>query len=124
MAKPARILLAEDQASVAAPVVKSLTGAGHEVRWVREMRELRKEMVEYSPDLLLLDTTLETDGLEYFQAVRFAPEHPPAGVVILTPEGDVRTKERALQLGAAAVLSKPLDGDAVVAVVGDLLSMI
>jgi DNA-binding response OmpR family regulator len=124
MGVTARILLAEDQASVAAPVVSKLVEAGHEVRWVREMRQLRKQMADVPPDLLLLDTTLDTDGLEYFQAIRFAPEHPRAGVVILTPPGDVRTKERAQQLGAAAVLAKPLDGDAVVAVVGDLLSMI
>ena len=45
-------------------------------------------------------------------------------VVILTPPGDRRTKERAQQLGAAAVLAKPLDDDTVVSVVGDLLSMI
>jgi DNA-binding response OmpR family regulator len=124
MSVPARILLAEDQASVAAPVVSRLTEAGHEVRWVRQMRELRRVMGDNPPDLLLLDTTLDIDGLEYFQAVRFAPEHPRAGVVILTPPGDVRTKERARQLGAAAVLAKPIDGDELVAVVGDLLSMI
>ena len=124
MGTRARILLAEDQASVAAPVVSLLNEAGHEVRWVRQMRELRREMTDHPPDLLLLDTTLDTDGLEYFQAVRFAPEHPPAGVVILTPPDDRRTKERAQQLGAAAVLAKPIDGDTLVAVVGDLLSMI
>ena len=124
MGTRARILLAEDQASVAAPVVSRLNEAGHEVRWVRQMRELRREMADNPPDLLLLDTTLDTDGLEYFQAVRFAAEHPPAGVIVLTPPGDRRTKERAQQLGAAAVLAKPLDGDTVVAVVGDLLSMI
>jgi DNA-binding response OmpR family regulator len=124
MGLPARILLAEDQASVAAPVVGRLTEAGHAVTWVRQMRDLRKAMADAPPDLLLLDTTLDTDGLEYFQALRFAPEHPRAGVVILTPPGDMRTKERAQQLGAAAVLAKPVDGDALVAVVGDLLSMI
>jgi DNA-binding response OmpR family regulator len=124
MGMPARILLAEDQASVAAPVVSRLIAAGHEVKWVREMRELRQQMDDNPPDLLLLDTTLDVDGLEYFQAVRFSPDHPRAGVVILTPPGDVRTKERAQQLGAAAVLAKPLDEDALVAVVGDLLSMI
>jgi DNA-binding response OmpR family regulator len=124
MAVPARLLLAEDQASVAAPVVSKLVEAGHQVRWVRQMRELRRQMDDDPPDLLLLDTTLDIDGLEYFQAVRFAPEHPRAGVIILTPAGDLRTKERAQQLGAAAVLAKPLDCDALVAVVGDLLSMI
>jgi two-component system, OmpR family, response regulator len=124
MGTHAKILLAEDQASVAGPVVSSLAGAGHEVTWVRQMRDLRRAMDDDPPDLLLLDTTLDIDGLEYFQALRFAPEHPRAGVVILTPTGDVRTKERAQQLGAAAVLAKPVDGEALVAVVGDLLAMI
>ena len=96
-----RVLLAEDQASVAAPVVSSLTDAGHAVSWVREMRELRRLMDDDPPDLLLLDTTLDTDGLEYFQAL---PDSTPVRVV--------------------SILPKPLDGDAVVAVVGDLLSMI
>ena len=124
MADAARLLLAEDQASVAAPVVKALSDAGHRVAWVRRMRDLRRAMAETPPDLLLLDTTLDTDGLEYFQALRFAPEHPRAGVVVLTPERDVHTKERAQQLGAAAVIAKPIDGEWLVAVVGDLLSMV
>ena len=124
MASPARILVAEDEASVATPIVNRLLRAGHEVRWVRQMRELRPEMVAFVPHLVLLDTTLEVDGLEFFQAMRFAPGHPPAGMIILTPAGDVRTKERAQQLGAAAVMSKPIDEDALAAVVGDLLSMI
>ena len=120
----ARILVAEDEQSIAVPMVQALRGAGHEVRWVRQMREVRSELAAFTPHVILLDTTLDTDGLEFFQAVRFAPEHPPAGVVILTPPGDIKTKERAQQLGAAAVMPKPVDGDELVAVVGDLLSMI
>lgn len=124
MGARARILVGEDQASVAAPLVERLRAAGHEVRWARQIRQIRAELAGFRPDLLLLDTTLETDGLELFQAVRFAPDHPPAGVVILTPAGEVRVKERAQQLGAAAVLAKPLDEDRVVALVGDLLAMV
>jgi DNA-binding response OmpR family regulator len=120
----ARILLAEDEASVAQPVINRFTEIGHEVHWVRAVRHVRAELPAFSPDLLILDVTLDTDGLELFQALRFAPEHPPAGVIILTPPGDVRTRERAQQLGAAAVLSKPLQGDELVDVVDDLLTFI
>ncbi|HEX6538844.1 MAG TPA: response regulator [Candidatus Dormibacteraeota bacterium] len=120
----ARILLAEDQASVAQPVMSRFTGLGHDVRWVRAVREVRAELNEFAPDVLILDTTLDTDGLELFQALRFSPEHPPGGVVILTEPGDVPTRERAQQLGAAAVLAKPLQGDELVEVVEDLLTYI
>lgn len=120
----ARILLAEDQASVAQPVMSRFTGLGHDVHWVRAVREVRAELNEFAPDVLILDTTLDTDGLELFQALRFSPEHPPGGVVILTEPGDVPTRERAQQLGAAAVLAKPLQGDELVEVVEDLLTYI
>lgn len=118
----ARILLAEDQASVAQPVLNLFTGSGHDVRWVRAVREVRAQLSDFSPDVLILDTTLDTDGLELFQALRFSPEHPPAGVIILTEPGDITTKERAQQLGAAAVLAKPLQGTELVEVVEDLLT--
>lgn len=118
----ARILLAEDQASVAQPVLTVFNDSRHDVRWVRAVRDVRAQLGEFSPDLLILDTTLDTDGLELFQALRFSPEHPPAGVIILTEPGDISTKERAQQLGAAAVLAKPLRGDELVEVVEDLLT--
>jgi DNA-binding response OmpR family regulator len=118
----ARILLAEDQASVAQPVLTVFNGSGHDVRWVRAVREVRAQLTEFSPDVLILDTTLDTDGLELFQALRFSPEHPPAGVIILTEPGDISARERAQQLGAAAVLAKPLRGDEIVEIVEDLLT--
>ncbi len=120
----ARILLAEDEASVAQPVIDRFRSIGHEVRWAGAIRHVRAELTAFSPDVLILDSTLDTDGLELFQAIRFAPEHPPGGVVILTPPGDVGTRERAQQLGAAAVMSKPVRGDELVEIVEDLLTLI
>ena len=124
MTEPARILLAEDEQSVAGPIIARLESDGHTIHWVTGVRDLRAELPQFQPDLLLLDVTLDTDGLEFFQAVRFAPEHPRAGVVVLTEPGDVRMKERAQQLGAAAVMPKPVDGDQLVALVEDLLTFI
>ena len=120
----ARILVAEDEAAVAQPVIERFTGIGHDVHWARAVREVRAELGAFTPDVLILDTTLDTDGLELFQAIRFAPEHPRAGVVILTEPGDTPTKERAQQLGAAAVVAKPVKGDELVEIVSDLLTYI
>lgn len=120
----ARILVAEDEAKVAQPVIDRFSGIGHEVHWARAVREVRAELPTFSPDVLILDTTLDTDGLELFQALRFAPDAPRAGIVILTEPGDIGTRERAHQLGAAAVVSKPIQGDELVEVVEDLLSLI
>ncbi|MHB8489716.1 MAG: response regulator [Candidatus Dormibacteria bacterium] len=120
----ARILIAEDEAAVAQQVINRFTLRGHDVRWARAVREVRAELPVFEPDVLILDATLDTDGLELFQALRFAPEHPRAGVVILTAAGDVGARERAQQLGAAAVIMKPVRGDELVEIVEDLLTYI
>jgi DNA-binding NarL/FixJ family response regulator len=88
------------------------------------VRELRAEMPAFNPDVLILDTTLDTDGLEFFQAIRFAPEHPRAGVVILSAAGDIGARERAQQLGAASVMMKPVRLDELIEIVEDLLTYI
>jgi len=120
----ARILLAEDEPKVAQPVINRFKDVGHDVHWVRAVRDVRRELPAFAPDVLILDTTLDTDGLELFQAIRFAPQAPPGGVVILTEPGDIGSRERAHQLGAAAVVSKPIQGDELVDAVADLLTLI
>lgn len=120
----ARILVAEDEAAVARTLVAALRERGHEVRWVRAVREVRSGLPEFQPQVLLLDVSLDTDGLELLQAIRFAPECPPGGVVVLIEPGDTGARDRAHQLGAAAVLAKAASPDHLVATVEDLLAWI
>jgi DNA-binding response OmpR family regulator len=115
------VLLAEAEPSVAQVVTSRLDSEGVQVRWVRTVRETRSELAANPPDLLVLDTALETDGLEFFQALRTRPEAPRGGVVLITPQGDTHARERAHQLGAAAVVSKPVKVDDVTRVVLELL---
>jgi DNA-binding response OmpR family regulator len=119
---PARILVAEDEASLARPLVAALAERGHQVRWVRAVRELRAELPAFSPALLLLDVTLDTDGLEFLQAIRFAPQCPPGGVVVMTDPADTGSRDRAHQLGAAAVVSKGPNPDRIVEVAEELIA--
>ena len=116
--------LTEDEAAVAQQVINRFTVRGHDVHWAKAVREVRAELPIFEPDVLILDATLDTDGLELFQALRFAPEHPRAGVVILTAAGDIGARERAQQLGAAAVMMKPVRNDELVEIVEDLLTYI
>ena len=123
-ATSARILLVEDENAPGRAAASTLEALGHSVLWVRSVREARQRLSEGGWDVLVLDVSLDSDGLEYFQALRFAPEHPRGGVVIMTEPGDVQTKERAKQLGAAAVVAKPLVPDQLAGVVQDLLAFI
>jgi len=118
------VLLAEAEPSLAKVVSTRLDGAGVDVRWVRSVREARTALADDPPDLLLLDTALETDGLEFFQALRLRPDAPRGGVVIITESSDRHARERAHQLGAAAVVTKPVKADDVAQLVLDLLGCI
>jgi len=115
------VLFAEAEPTLAKVVSTRLDDDGIAVRWVRTIREARAELAENPPDLLLLDTALETDGLEFFQALRNRPEAPRGGVVVLTERGDTHARERAHQLGAAAVVTKPVKVDDVAQVIRELL---
>jgi two-component system catabolic regulation response regulator CreB len=118
------VLLAEAEPAVAKVVSTRLDEDGVAVRWVRTIREARQEMIDNPPDLLVLDTALETDGLEFVQALRSRPEAPRAGVIVLADRADVHARERAAQLGAAAVVTKPLKVDEVAQAVRELLDCI
>jgi DNA-binding response OmpR family regulator len=115
------VLLAEAEPAVAKVVSSKLEDTGIEVRWVRTVREARTELADNPPDLLVLDTALETDGLEFFQALRTRPDAPRGGVVVITQQGDTHARERAHQLGAAAVVAKPVNLEDMTQVVLDLL---
>jgi len=118
------VLLAEAEPAVAKVVSTRLDEEGVSVRWVRTVREARQELTDHPPDLLVLDTALETDGLEFFQALRSRPEAPRGGVIVLAEKADVHARERAAQLGAAAVVTKPIRVDDVARAVRDLLDCI
>jgi DNA-binding response OmpR family regulator len=118
------VLLAEAEDAVAKLVSARLGSDGVGVRWVRTVREARQELADHPPDVLLLDTALETDGLEFFQALRLRSDAPRGGVIVLTEKTDVHARERAAQLGAAAVVTKPLSVDEVARYVHELLACI
>ena len=119
-----RILLAEDEGIVARPLILALREGGHEVRWVRAVRELRTELPAFAPQVLLLDVSLDTDGLEFLQAIRFTADCPPAGVVVLTESGDTASRDRAHQLGAVAVVNKPVEEAPLLVLIEELVGFL
>jgi DNA-binding response OmpR family regulator len=119
-----RILLAEDEVVVARSLILALRERGHEVRWVRAVRELRTELPSFRPTVLLLDVTLDTDGLEFLQAIRFTADCPPAGVVVLAESGDTASRDRAHQLGAVAVVNKPVEEAPLLVLIEELVGFL
>lgn len=117
------VLYVEDHEREGKPVAAHLSQNVARVTWATSARELRSTLPDLHPDLLILDASLETDGLEFFQALRFSQDHPRLGVIILTEKGDRVTKERAQQLGAATVIAKPVSGPQLLLAIDELLSL-
>lgn len=109
---------------MARPLIAHLKSRGHSVRWVRAVRELRSELPEFDPHVLVIDVALDTDGLEFFQAIRFTPQCPPGGVVVLIEPGDTHSRDRANQLGAAAVVIKPVEEDQLAKLIEELMAFL
>lgn len=99
-----RVLVAEDDASVAAALTSVLTRAGHTCARVARGSDLL--LRHRDADVVLLDLGLEDmDGLDALTQLRAVSEVP---VIVVTARGDERSTVRALSLGADDYLVKPV----------------
>ena len=109
-----RILVVEDESSLADLVRESLTNQGHTVVWKSQGAEALSEIRERNLDLLLLDLSLpDMDGLDILREVR--SDHPSLGVLILSGRGEVSDRVTGLNLGADDYLTKPFSVEELIA---------
>ena len=103
---PARILIAEDEESLARVIAQHLTRSGHACTVVTGGRDALAALHRQSFDLALLDIAMPSpDGLEVLRTVQHEVDRPE--VVIMTGNGTIDTAVQAMKLGAFAYLSKP-----------------
>jgi len=102
---PARILVVEDDATVAEVVGRYLEREGYEVETVGDGRVALDRATARPPDLMVLDLMLPgLDGFEVFRGLRAVA---PVPVIMLTARGDEDERVAGLELGADDYVSKP-----------------
>jgi two-component system chemotaxis response regulator CheY len=75
-------------------------------------------------DIILTDINMPImDGLKLVKRVRMDPTHKAVPIVIITTESSEEDRQRALQLGANAYITKPIQAPQVIAKVKELLSI-
>lgn len=75
-------------------------------------------------DLVITDINMPImDGLKLVKRVRSDPVHKDTPIVIITTEGSQEDRQRALQLGANAYITKPIQAPQVIATVKELLKI-
>jgi DNA-binding response OmpR family regulator len=109
-----RILVIEDEARIQAFLARGLEAEGYTVIAAGDGREGLGLATGARWDLVVLDLLLpELNGLQVLRELhRSKPELP---VVILSARGDVQTKLRSFELGAADYVAKPFSLDELLA---------
>jgi two-component system, OmpR family, response regulator len=101
----ARVLVVEDADAIRTAVESGLLGAGHEVVTRSDGRELERVLVQFRPDVVVLDVMLPgRDGFALLDVVR---SRSNAGVVMLTARDGIDDRLRGLSTGADDYVTKP-----------------
>jgi two-component system chemotaxis response regulator CheY len=75
-------------------------------------------------DIILTDINMPImDGLKLVKRVRNDPTHKDTPIIIITTEGSEEDRQRAMQLGANAYITKPIQAPQVIAKVRELLKI-
>jgi DNA-binding response OmpR family regulator len=105
-ANPARILVVEDNADLAAGIEYNLKLEGYEVRVAPTGSDALSVAQSWRPNLVLLDLMLPgMDGYQVLQTLRTAGSTIP--VVILSAKGEETDKVRGFRLDADQYVTKP-----------------
>lgn len=101
-----KILLVEDEETMAVGLEYNLSEEGYEVDWVKDGKEALKHFEEQNYDMIILDIMLPYhDGFEIAELVR--KKNPQMPILMLTARAGLEDKIKGLELGADDYLTKP-----------------
>ncbi len=119
----AKILIVEDDATIARFVELELTHLGHEVHKVADGDLAVAEIEQFDPDLVLLDLMLPgTDGLTIARTVRERGLKMP--ILMLTARSETQDVVKGFDAGADDYLRKPFEVPELLSRVGALLKRV
>ena len=102
-----KILLVEDDASLAAVYRARLELEGFDIKEVHNGEDALSAAVSYRPDLILLDVMMpKISGFDVLDILRNTPDTTNVRVIMLTALSQPKDKERAEKLGVDDYLVK------------------
>ncbi len=116
MNSPPRVFLVDDQPAILKALERLLRAAGFEVDGYLSAQAFLDSGNAAAAGCLVLDLSMPgMDGLALLHALRQQPCLLPA--IFLTGQGDLEAGIRAMKLGAADFLTKPVDGARLIAAI-------
>jgi DNA-binding NtrC family response regulator len=111
-----RVLVVDDEANARNALAELLEDAGYAVSTAADGRTALLQMEQVDPDVVLTDLKMPgMDGLSLIERGRTMSTHTT--FIVMTAFGTIDTAVQAIKLGAESYLTKPLEVDAVIAIV-------
>ena len=115
-----RILIVDDSntirrsAEIYLATYKDKRKTGLELRSVENGFDALPELVEFRPDIVLLDVTMpRVDGFTICRAIKTHPEHRRCKVLMITSLNSLFDRAKGEQAGADDYIAKPFTKDAI-----------
>jgi DNA-binding NtrC family response regulator len=122
-----RILIIDDEKNIRTTLARALDLEGFVVDSAESGAAGLAKVVEFHPELVLLDLKLgDIDGLavlERLKALPTSPDHPLPSVVMMSGHGTVEAAIRATRLGALDFLEKPVEMERLLLTVKNALKL-
>jgi two-component system, OmpR family, alkaline phosphatase synthesis response regulator PhoP len=119
---PRRILIVDDEPNIVTSLEFLMRGRHYEVRTARNGEEALRRAESFRPDLVLLDVMMpQRSGFEVCRKIRENPALREVKILMLTAKGRDPEKNRGLDLGANAYVTKPFSTKELMSTVRGLL---
>jgi two-component system sensor histidine kinase/response regulator len=107
---PGRILVVDDLRPNRELVGDCMEQARHDVRMTSSADEARASMLDWMPDVILLDIMMPgVDGLQFCRQLKGSPATRAVPVILMTALNDRQLRFSGIEAGANDFLLKPLD---------------
>jgi DNA-binding response OmpR family regulator len=104
----ARILIAEDEPNIVTSLEFLMRGDDYDVLVARNGKEALRLAESFRPDVVLLDVMMpHRSGFDVCRKIRENPALRDMKIVMLTAKGRDAEREKGLNLGANAYVTKP-----------------
>ncbi len=117
-----KILVVDDEPDVSKLLKARLESAGYAVFAAFDGVEALKAVKEFSPDLILLDVMLpKMDGYQVCRLLKFDEKSKNIPVIMLTARAGESDKDKSLEAGADAYLTKPFKSDELLSTISSVI---
>ena len=114
-----KILVADDETSIAELLRQSLDAEGYEAHKTTQALRFYDAVLEYQPDLILLDLMMPyLEGEDELHLLQMNPNTRNIPVIVVTARHEARQEEAKYRaLGVVEIVTKPFDLDKLVALI-------